>query len=417
MAELCLVASHGYPPGLVLNQELDVSRVFKDCQSFPANSGRWQEIAGARNLSLISMQSHIREQREPLSGLLESNDRAINKSIIMDVHNCCPTSDLFTFRVSQKPVEHGEIQHISGLYGPDRVIEDVPLLASSVDLQAITHEVLTQQVLSSVIDLNGELYSQQPLVDFVGDMARDSKITIHHDGQVEFSGSRMEMKHLLSIIAKSYLLRNSMSWSVQSSLVPQYNWLNVNGAQTDTMRPYLKLEAATVPSKSHEKVETKQFTQKKSRRKARKERDMYKRNSFHACESLLSLLMDKKTKGKSTILSLKKAGPELPELLNHFSAGIAGAGIAVLFSVICKLACARVSFCSSRLLSTGLGFGLVWLSWAVNKLGSTVMNITRGAGKLGELKEKEMLERINKSANEIYFSATTLMAVAVLRFV
>lgn len=168
---------------------------------------------------------------------------------------------------------------------------------------------------------------------------------------------------------------------------------------------------------SHEKVEAKPSTQKKSRRKARKERDMYKRNSFHACESLLSLLMDKKREQKSTMLSLKKAGPELPELLSQFSAGIAGAGIAVLFSVMCKVACARVPFCESELLSTGLGFGLVWLSWAVNKLGSTVMNMTRSAGKVGELKEKEMTERVDKSVNEIYLRAATIMAVAVLRFV
>lgn len=144
---------------------------------------------------------------------------------------------------------------------------------------------------------------------------------------------------------------------------------------------------------------------------------MYKRNSFHASESLLSLLMDKKRERKSTILSLKKAGPELPELLNQFSAGIAGAGIAVLFSVICNVACARAPFCASKLFSTGFGFGLVWLSWAVNKLSSTVTCVSRNAGKVGELKEKEMMERVDRIVKEIYFRAATTMAVAVLRFV
>lgn len=62
----------------------------QDCQSFPANSGAWQEIAGARNLNLSPIQSHFRERQEPLSGLLESNeclkiDSAIRSSMIIDV--------------------------------------------------------------------------------------------------------------------------------------------------------------------------------------------------------------------------------------------------------------------------------------------------------------------------------------------
>lgn len=127
--------------------------------------------------------------------------------------------------------------------------------------------------------------------------------------------------------------------------------------------------------------------------------------------------MDKKREGKSTILSLKKAGPELPELLDRFSAGIAGTGIAVLFSVLCKVACARVPFCASKLMSTGLGFGLVWLSWAINRLSSTLVFVSRNMGNLRGLKEEEMMERVDKSLKEIYFRAATIMAVAVLRLV
>ena len=126
-------------------------------------------------------------------------------------------------------------------------------------------------------------------------------------------------------------------------------------------------------------------------------------------------MVDKRRHGRTAILSLKKSGTELPELLTQFSAGIAGTGLAVLFSVICKVACGRVPFCTSKLFSTGLGFGLVWLSWAVSRLRDTVVHINKKASKL-TLKEEEMIKRVEKSVSEIYFRAATLMVVAVLRF-
>ena len=165
---------------------------------------------------------------------------------------------------------------------------------------------------------------------------------------------------------------------------------------------------------SPEKIKLKPSPKKTSKKLAR-ERDLYKKNYFHACESLLSLMVNKRRHGRTAILSLKKSGPELPELLTQFSAGIAGTGLAVIFSVICKIACGRVPFCTSKLFSTGLGFGLVWLSWAVNRLRDTVVHIGKNASKLG-LKEEEMIKKVEKSVNEIYFRAAMLMAVAVLRF-
>lgn len=145
------------------------------------------------------------------------------------------------------------------------------------------------------------------------------------------------------------------------------------------------------------------------------ERDLYKKNYFHACENLLSIIVDKKKHGKTAYLSLRKSGPELPELLTQFSAGIAGTGLAVLFSVVCKVASGRVPFCTSKLANTGIGFGLVWLSWAVNKLRDSVVYISKNAGKLG-LKEDEMMRRVDNSVNDIYFRAAALMVMAILRF-
>lgn len=164
---------------------------------------------------------------------------------------------------------------------------------------------------------------------------------------------------------------------------------------------------------SLEKVKVK--PSRKKNKKVARERDLFKKNYIHACESLLFLMTDKSHHRETAILSLKKSGPELSELLAQFSAGIAGAGLAVVLSVICKLACGgRVPLCASKVFNTGLGFGLVWLSWGVNKLRSTIVNISKNTGKM-RLKDEDMIQKVDKSLKEVYFRAAALLVVAVLR--
>ena len=64
-------------------------------------------------------------------------------------------------------------------------------------------------------------------------------------------------------------------------------------------------------------VKSKSSSKKKQRGKNIKERELYQRNYIHASEAFLSILLDK-DKSSSTILSLKKAGPEITELLTVF---------------------------------------------------------------------------------------------------
>ncbi|XP_043720952.1 uncharacterized protein LOC122668454 [Telopea speciosissima] len=127
------------------------------------------------------------------------------------------------------------------------------------------------------------------------------------------------------------------------------------------MKPAMATEYIPSPKKNKQKSSPR----KRHNKKTGRERDLYRKNYFHACESLLTLILEKR-QGKTAILSLKKSGPELPELLNQFSAGIAGTGLAVIFSVVCKVVGGRTPFCASKLLNTGFGFGLVWLSWYEN---------------------------------------------------
>lgn len=137
-------------------------------------------------------------------------------------------------------------------------------------------------------------------------------------------------------------LKNSVSWEKHSVLVPYFD--------------------------SPEIIKTRVMAKRKNGEKVGRDRDLYARNYFHAGENLLCL-MDRNKHGNLAIHSLQKSGTELPELLTQVSASIAGTGLAVLFSVLCNVACGRVPFCTSKLLmNTGVGFGLVWLSWGVNKL-------------------------------------------------
>lgn len=130
---------------------------------------------------------------------------------------------------------------------------------------------------------------------------------------------------------------------------------------------------------------------------------------------LLSIMMDKKRNGKTVTNLLNKAGPALPLLLTQFSASITGTGLAVVFFVIHIVVSGSVPFCAANFLTSGFGVGLFCLSWEVNKLRNTIINIGKNSMKL-EFEEEEMMVRVDKNVNDIFFRVATLMAVLILRF-
>lgn len=103
----------------------------------------------------------------------------------------------------------------------ERAQEDLIQLSSFV--AAMRKQVILQP-LASLVYPSSKFESQQLLLDFVGDLARNSKLKIHSDGRVEFTGSGTEMKDLLSIIAEFYLSRSPVKFERHSSLVPHFNW-------------------------------------------------------------------------------------------------------------------------------------------------------------------------------------------------
>lgn len=74
---------------------------------------------------------------------------------------------------------------------------------------------------SQLIYQNLELDSRKPLIDFVGDLVRNSEITIDEDGHVSLTGTKTDMKDILSILSEFYLSKNSTTW--RKSLVPHFN--------------------------------------------------------------------------------------------------------------------------------------------------------------------------------------------------
>lgn len=415
----CLMASHGYPPGVVLpQQDQGINKAIQVCQPLLPCYGARHETMRVGSLNLRAQERE--EAWKPISGLSKPSqfikiDSAVKTLLLADVQDTHPSSMLFSSVIAEHCTRQEKILQFltSGATELEGGTLDLALLSELMGLQAL--RIGSHQKPTPLIYPGTEPYAQKPLLDFVGDLVGSSRITVHPDGRVLFSGSGTEVQDLLSVVVEFYLQKNSANWKKQSMLVPHYSRLDGGEVGVLVDGSSMKLQAVTIaPLKSPEKVKVKS-PKKKIGRKAGRERDLYQKNYFHACENLLSIMANKRKHGKRNVLSLKKSGPELPELLTRFSASIAGTGLAVLFSVVCKLACSRVPFCATRLFNTGLGFGLVWLSWAVNKLRDTIVYLNKNQGKLG-LKEEEMMNKVDKNVKEIYFRAATLMAVAMLRF-
>ncbi|KAB5527509.1 hypothetical protein DKX38_021356 [Salix brachista] len=447
--------------------------LLQDCQPYLPIQGARQELTRSNSL-VLKLHQH-EEPWRPMNRFCESYrcteiDSTVRTPTLIDVQDARPDSVLFSFGIAEKCLRQEKI--LQFLMSESNKLErdglDLSLLSELMGLQAVMFDA-QQLSHSPLIYPSGRLDAPKSLGDFVADMAHSSKLTVLPDGRVLLMGSETEMKNVLSTVSEFYLTKNSTMWKKQSMLIPEFRRFDTSEVDAkiigssckarDTSSSMLKRSVGFLMVELNllvwicwvldggsgftgvgnftlsadyflnadgygplysiisfgSPVKIKPSRKKKNNRKGGRERDLYKRNYFHACESLLSLMMDKR-RGKAAVLLLKKSGPELPELLNQFSVGIAGTGIALLFSVICRVACGRVSFCASKLFSTGVGFGLVWLSWAVSKLKDTVVYIGKHASKL-DLKDDEIMAIVNKSFSDIYFRAVTVMAVAVLRLV
>ncbi|XP_037454090.1 uncharacterized protein LOC119324403 isoform X1 [Triticum dicoccoides] len=255
---------------------------------------------------------------------------------------------------------------------------------------------------------DNQLIIPDPLLEFA---QSQGALAIDENGRVIFTGSGEEMRDLLSVFLEFNVPKRESSGCKAAYLVPYFDRKRGrNSSQSNSKSASTAIEAP----KSKANVKAKSPSKKKQKGKTINERDMYQNNYFHASEAFFSILLAK-DRHSSTILSLKKAGPEITELLTQCSIGIAGTGLAVLLSVVCKVAIGgRTPFAATRLLHTGVGFGLFWLSHAVNGLRDTITSVFRGP--VDTKLEDEVAVKIQRSMNDILLRAVTLLAITALRF-
>ncbi|KAL3827908.1 hypothetical protein ACJIZ3_016710 [Penstemon smallii] len=394
MVELCLMASHGYPPGLgfVLHSEQGFNRASKDFHYILPYHGSNQDLVNSHSFNLNLQQ---KEEWKSTGGLLDCNqfisiDSTSNRPAFVDVQDSYRDSAIFSFGIAERCSRQ---EKILKLLASGSIEVDLPMLYDLMGPQALIGDWPQQSLIYPTREFDFTL----PSFDLMGDRSG-----------FEYNSTGTEMHDILSVISELYFSKNTIKSSKKAMLVPFFERRRRARTNTNALKP------ATDEVKSHEKLKEKTSNKKKISTKTFKGREIYSKSYLHACESLLSVIVDRKQQGKGAIQSLKKSGPQLPQLLTQFSASIAGTGIAVVLSIICRVACSRVPLCASKLLSTGLGLGLVWLSWAVNKLRDTVISISRTPGKYGE-KDEEMMNNLDRNLKDIYFRVGALMAVAVLR--
>lgn len=428
------MASASLPPG-IFHQEPGLCRSPKELLPlFPSHTTKQEVFRSGLRVGRFQLE----DQWKSTHFFSESNQSiilhsSVRRPVLVDVQDVRPDSVLFSFGIAEQYARQEKIlQYLMSGPKAEKDGLNVSILSDLMGLHTVAidmrqlsihppedefclYEIGADNTNPSLIYPRIGFHFPKPLLDFVGDSSRGSMVSVHADGRVLFTGTAAEVKDVISIISEFCPSKNSTQCSRKATLVPHFTRMDITAGQSSIRGSSLKLQTATfAPVKSPEKIKMKPSTKKKHGRKAGWERDLYRKNYFHACESLLSVLLDKR-RGKTTILLLKKSGPEVPQLLTQFSAGIAGTGLAVIFSVLYKVVGGRASLCAVKFLNTGFGFGLVWLSLAVNRLRDTIVYISKNSSRLRE-NDNEIMKKVDRSVNEVFFRAATLMAAALLRF-
>ncbi|KAF3545139.1 hypothetical protein DY000_02003250 [Brassica cretica] len=415
MMKFCFMTSHGYsiPGGLGIPHELSNTEIIKSSRSYLMNPGAKQEIIPASSFNLNP--DHL-EPWKPVSSLNKSSqfvelDSAMMKPLLMDVHDKAPESLVLSFGIAEKYARQEKVMEFL-LSRSEEFKErgfDMSMLSELMELEAMkSSSQLLPYGASSVLYLNQDL--EKPVLDLVRDMMDNPEFSLKSNGHLLFSSSsNAELNDILSIASEFSLLRESTKWRQLSPLIPHFQRFD-----SEVLTPVTVL----APLKSPEKTRLKPSPKKQNTKRKAKEGDLYKRNHLHAYESLLSLMIGNDHQNKqTTILTLQRSCGELSELLTQFSITAAGTGMAVLFSVVCSIASRRVPFCANKFFDTGLGFSLVILSWAVNRLREVIVHVNRKANKpCSSLKGDEIMNSVERSIKEVYFRAATVLAVFALRF-
>ncbi|XP_047942208.1 uncharacterized protein LOC125189067 isoform X2 [Salvia hispanica] len=392
--DLGLMASHSCPPGMgaVFNPEHPSTRLPKELHRFLQYRSPNQDLVNSKSFNLCL------QQKDELK--------------FSDVHL---ESLLLGFGIAEQCTRHEKILELlaSGSIKVENGLLELSMLYDMMGPRNLITDSAQQPLTScgercicaaeSLVYPARELYMNEPKLNIVGDRSSCREHMLQHMGD--------DMTHMVPIISDLHFSKNTVTSRRRAMLVPYFEWRRRGRSNMDPS----KLATEKVePLNSHVKEKVKTSQKRKASPKTMKERDIPSNSYLYACESLLSIIVNRKQQGRNAIASLKKSGPQLNDLLTGFSASIAGTGVAVVLGVVCRVLCNQVPFCASKLLSTGFGLGLVWLSSAVNRLKNTVISISKSSGKLGA-HEEEMMDQLDRNLKDVWFRVAAVMTVAVLQ--
>ncbi|EOA37843.1 hypothetical protein CARUB_v10011433mg [Capsella rubella] len=391
------MASHSYPTlGFSLLQELGSNETIKKSQTCLVNPGRRKHELILE--SSFNLRPHLLEPLKPFCSLSKSNhfvecNSTMMKPRLMDVHEAGPEPLCLGLGITEQSARQEKMIEflLSRLEELKEGGFSFSMLSELMGLDAFRSSSQLPHASSSLLYLNQE--SSKSFLDLMV------------DGNVLLSSNRAELNDLVSTVAEiPKLRRNSTRWRKLSRLVPQFQRFD-SEVLIDTL--HLPDAITLGPLKSPKKTKLKPSPKKQNPKIRDTEKDLYKRNHLYACESLISLMIGNDQHRQTTMLSLKKSRGELLALLTQFSIGIAGTGIAVLFSVASR----RVPFCANKFFESALSLSLVLLSWSVSRLRKAIVDANRKA-----IKEEEIKNKVERRIKEVYFRAATVIAMVALRF-
>jgi hypothetical protein len=406
------MTSHGYLPGLVLPPQQGMRTIPKGNQVSLSN---FESSTDVRRLGSLNMKPYT---------TVAIDNKHIRPTLI-ELQG--PNSIHFSSGIAKQCIKRREILKLL-MYVPNDSENNgmfLPKLSELVDLHELTSNMPQEhynperglylddaEFQPTIFYPNTDFYTQQHISHFMEDLAYRSQVIVHPDGRLLITGSEAETNNIISNIANIYSADNMTKSERKSMIVPYFDRLAYRARRSKSQvssstLPNVKFS----PAKSIEKTTS---TKKKGTRKTVKEKEIYRKSHSYAVECLLSIMVDKKRNGKATLVALKKCGPELPQLLTHLSASVAGTGLAILFFAVFK---AGSNFPASKIVTAGFGFGMIWVSMAMQKLRDAIVKIIKSSSKSEVKDEGEMIKKLDLSVNEIYLRASMLMAVGVMRLV
>ncbi|CAN6481919.1 unnamed protein product [Victoria cruziana] len=266
----------------------------------------------------------------------------------------------------------------------------------------------------SLIYSMGMPYSQKPCTISLRETDYGTLISVHQDEQILFTKTGDQMEDVLSLISEFYPPKNVTCHKSQF-LVPYFARVDeMEAISAAYMYPRNPTTTVATPVTSPMEIKQKSLPKKRSARKTIKERDIFSQSYFHACENLLTVLVNNHS-DKKLVLSLKRSGPLLAQMLTNFSVAVAGTGLALMLFTFTKAINGRFIVSANELLNVSCGFGLLGVSWAVNSLRDTIESVGKPSGK-ARVRNEKIGRRLKKSVNQVTFRAAAVMVVVALRF-